>query len=410
MRCCVFTVVLGVTVGSFLMEESLSNWIKCLCRDLLECERIDDLDLQTSIILVGQYMLENQSISRLEEIEESLKQEPSKNSPDEFEIIKLIAKFAVSSDCRYREDFVSHIISMPEIIQTHLMLAIQNENTDDHEFLPECTDERQFFSPDMGCSQCSECIMKDKELANHINEIANFVERERKLEEQMKVEYTTHLNKMMDLESNLSEKSSIIRELTVNLSTAKKIEADLACEQADKIQLQRQLSTLQDQVDSLSQMGKRAENAEKLVDRLKEKIDRYEGLAEQLKCECAAHQETHTKLIQSEQELDSLRKVKQHLEEYRKRCAENAITIADLTERLGTSEDDIRRLNSQLTDAIQGKHLVESTAQLLSSELLAASEIVRDSERGVGVGEYRQTALSHCALTCSRDGNQRAQS
>ena len=50
-------------------------------------------------------------------------------------------------------------------------------------------------------------------------------------------------------------------------------------------------------------------------------------MKQQLKAESAAHTITHAKLIESEQELDVLRKAKVQVDEYRVQCAESSIQV-----------------------------------------------------------------------------------
>jgi hypothetical protein len=54
---------------------------------------------------------------------------------------------------------------------------------------------------------------------------------------------------------------------------------------------------------------------------------RTTGIRLQLKAESAAHTETHAKFVECEQEVDSLRKVKAQVDEYRGQCAESAIQV-----------------------------------------------------------------------------------
>jgi hypothetical protein len=51
------------------------------------------------------------------------------------------------------------------------------------------------------------------------------------------------------------------------------------------------------------------------------------GVKQQLKAESTAHSETHSKLLGAEKEVDSLKKVKIQVEEYRSQCAESAIQV-----------------------------------------------------------------------------------
>lgn len=74
---------------------------------------------------------------------------------------------------------------------------------------------------------------------------------------------------------------------------------------------------------------------------------RTEGVRLQLKAESAAHTETHAKFVECEQEVDSLRKMKTQVDEYRGQCAESAIQVcAKYTEK------------SPLSQKFRGPHLL----------------------------------------------------
>jgi hypothetical protein len=53
----------------------------------------------------------------------------------------------------------------------------------------------------------------------------------------------------------------------------------------------------------------------------------HQGIKVQLKAESAAHTDTHASLVAANQELDSLKRVKVQLDEYRSQSAESAIQV-----------------------------------------------------------------------------------
>ena len=53
----------------------------------------------------------------------------------------------------------------------------------------------------------------------------------------------------------------------------------------------------------------------------------YQGIKGQLKAESAAHTDTHASLVAANQELDSMKRVKVQLDEYRSQSAESAIQV-----------------------------------------------------------------------------------
>lgn len=57
----------------------------------------------------------------------------------------------------------------------------------------------------------------------------------------------------------------------------------------------------------------------------------YQGIKGQLKAESAAHTDTHASLVATTQELDSLKRVKVQLDEYRSQSAESAIQVISVS-------------------------------------------------------------------------------
>lgn len=53
----------------------------------------------------------------------------------------------------------------------------------------------------------------------------------------------------------------------------------------------------------------------------------HQGIKGQLKAESAAHTDTHASLVAANQELESLKRVKVQLDEYRSLSAESAIQV-----------------------------------------------------------------------------------
>jgi DNA repair exonuclease SbcCD ATPase subunit len=402
------------------MEISLENWIYCTCEDYLQLEHSPSLPLdpdsegnqtdenksrnklKNSVLLLGKYLFPHLMITQLLDLKNGILRlfqieevTADDENDDLLSIIKLLLQFVVSPHCEERENFVSHILSLSPEIQEHLMEAIQSQNRGTEVPIDSEEDEDKYHNPtpqkkinrnEMNI-YCDLCPKLKQELEKYRKEITSFVQRERQREEQYKSENSFQMHKIMDLESLVTEKSNIITQLSAEVSSLTKKDLEHTNSSKERSKMSQKISDLQDQVDSLIQMSKRADIAEKQVEKLREKLDRLDGVSEQLKAETSAHNETHVTLLQYEQELNILRTAKQHLEEYRKRCVENEIQINDLKIQLKKSEDRNESLLSQSQELMAGNEQSSNQTKILTAELLNASEEIRNHERGVGVGE-----------------------
>jgi myosin heavy subunit len=401
------------------MNQSLIQWISFTCHDHLQITTENLLDHSSSsenefihqlVVLLSQYLLPDEHIETVNDMLHIFMKffrikdrDEEKNEEDqEILMIKLLLKFVVSPHCNERESFVSYILSLSPEIQEDLMEAIQSddleEEEDEHHPSPQkmidlsssCSSSRNHEN----ASYCDLCPKLKQELEKCHKEISSFVQRERLQEENHKAENSLQMHKIMDLESLVTEKTSLLNQLTSEFNQLKKKESELAQEAKEKSTMAMKITGLQDQVDSLIQMSKRAELAEKQVEKLREKLDRLDGVSDQLKAETMAHNETHVTLLQYEQELHTLRTAKQHLEEYRKRCVENEIQMNDLKIQLKKSEGNNESLLSQLKELMDGNELSSNQTKILTAELLNASEEIRNHERGLGVGKCNSAKIS----------------
>jgi acetolactate synthase small subunit len=391
------------------METSLEDWIYFTCEDYLHLDQESSFahvqsqnKLEYSILLLGNYLFPKLMISNLLELKNGilrifrLPEVSTSDGENNFlPIITLLLQYVVSPHCQERENFVSHILSLNPEIQEHLMEAIQSQpavhEEDDEEFIGETSHHLTPSQKKPNSNEinfyCDLCPQLKQELDKCHIEIASFVQREKQREEQFKSENSFQMHKIMDLESLVTEKMNQMTELSTEMTLLQKKEIDYSNSVKEKSKLIQKMAELQDQVDSLIQMSKRADVAEKQVEKLKEKLDRLDGVAEQLKAETKAHNETHVTLLQYEQELNTLRTAKQHLEDYRKRCVESEIQINDLKIQLKKSEDRNEYLLSQSQELMAGNEQSSNQTKILTAELLNASEEIRNHERGVGVGE-----------------------
>jgi myosin heavy subunit len=415
------------------MNRSLIQWISLTCHDhlhitsqtLLDHSSTENEFIANLIIVLGQHLLPNEHIktpndmlhifTKFFRINGEYDQINEENQM--VLMLKLLLKFVVSPHCGERESFVAYILSLTPEIQEDLMEALQSGDLEDinveeeQEEIAEAEDspqkkEKSSFPSSTWSheneSYCDLCPQLKQELEKCHKEISSFVQRERLQQESHRTENSLQMHKIMDLESLVTEKTSLLNQITSEFNQLKKKELEIAQEVKEKSAMAMKISELQDQVDSLIQMSKRADVAEKQVEKLREKLDRLDGVSEQLKAETTAHNETHVTLLQYEQELNTLRTAKQHLEEYRKRCVENEIQINDLKIQLKKSEGSNESLLSQLKELMDGNELSSNHAKILTKELLNASEEIRNHERGLGVGKHSLLHLTSLPLTVGR--------
>ena len=407
------------------MEESLSNWVYKTCQELLNLQVNLDTNLNHLIIQFSHYLIQERiekvenyqtlieiqryflQLLQLEEIfSSSFSSSSSQIEIDIYFLIKLLLKYVVSSICNERERFVSFIITLDPIIQEYLMEAIQSipdgqlsmllvtNEEEDNEITHKSSISISTSTTTTSTTNhsnleyyCNNCHLYKIELEKYQKEIKSCLEREKGLEEQNKNENSLQMHKIMDLESLVTEKKIEIREIKDELEILQKKDIDNQNKLKEKKDLERKVYELQEQVDSLIQMSKRAEIAEKQVEKMKDKIERLDRVNELLQAETQAHNETHSTLLQLEQEVTTLRTTKHHLEEYRKRCIENEIIIKDLQLQIVKYETINNQLQHDLQNKIEGNQVTFNQTKLLTKELLDVTETLRECERGVGVGK-----------------------
>ena len=246
---------------------------------------------------------------------------------------------------------------------------------------------------------CNNCHKIEKELSNHMKQIEHLLKREKDLEEKLIEENTVFLNKNMDMQDIIHEKDSLLKDQILQIESHKEKESELQFKVEDFELMSEKVSCLQDEVDLLQPLQKRSESAENQLSRMHEKLDKLDGVKDQLKAEVESHNETQTELLELQVEIDSLRKAKVQVVEYRDRCAENAITIGDLTCQLKSSKEEIQDLTIKLNQVSEGHHITENYSKSLVDELKVASEALRNSEREGGIGKNRCIEYIACHTT-----------
>ena len=136
------------------------------------------------------------------------------------------------------------------------------------------------------------------------------------------------------------------------------------------------------------------ESLEIQLERYRDKIEEFGDVKVQLKDEIAAHSAHYTALLNSEQEVESLKKFKLQVETYRQELSETKISLTELSLRYQEQQDVINSLsstNSNISNA-QHDHLIQQ--QSYKSQLQVALERIRELECmntinvGDGISEF----------------------
>jgi hypothetical protein len=373
------------------MESNLINWLELACSEVLQCENVSSLSLEECVVFVGKNLFGIDGDLDTNGVHDHISDKIGVyyNPQLVTNTVKLILKYVVSPECPEREQFVSHIISMSSSMQECLMKTIQEESTDSPPIPPKkearlAVEQPERLQTDFPCDMC---FRKDRELEKYSRDLSDAINRESALEEKLQVENSANLRQVLDLECIINEKDIAIKRMKADIAALQKTESELLTSVKEKSTLVNKISTLEDRIDILEPLANRAETASNQLERLKEKMDRLTGVQEQLRAESESHNETHARLLEAQQELDTLRTSKSHLEDYRTRCAENQITIADLTSRLAFSESSAQALAAELDAVREGSHNSEKMAKRLNDELKNASEELKSFNRVTGIGD-----------------------
>ena len=174
--------------------------------------------------------------------------------------------------------------------------------------------ETEMYKEVLNCLKCKE---NEKELERVTNELSSVIEAHNELEMKLRAELAQQNNKLVDSElllvdkdeqigehkSLCSELKNRIEELEVNL---KRVDKD--CDQ---------VRMLQDQIDILRPKAEKLEKTESQLEKLRDKIEELKDVKVQLVKEQTDHQQTFSRLVVVEKEVENLQKAKTQLDEYR---------------------------------------------------------------------------------------------
>jgi hypothetical protein len=415
--------------------ESIEIWVQSLFELIWtsgvegEIDR-DDVPLepfskQVLIVAAELFSSEITSVAELKTaIAFSLELDVARITNDFHDLAKLCLIYAVSHKCPERSTYVQDIIGLEARVQAELMnhikcgpnaclkeplagtdscgslrheFGLSSAGTHDHE-QPESplndhrtassmtARKRKLTSGDEEIV-CIVCVDKEKQINELHAAMKKAAEKEDTLVQEFSREKSAQVSKLMDAELMLLQKDESITNLNVEI---KKLLEALA-EQEEKLvkikEYEIQVQHLHDDLDVLRPKALKVDALEAQTERLKQKLDEMSDTKQQLIKESAEHSKTHSKLVDATRELDSLRRTKAQLEEYRAQCAEYEITVNDLKLKLADVEFqllDALNKNGSLAESQRTK-LMET--QHLSEELQAASQHLQQLERTGGIGE-----------------------
>ena len=293
--------------------------------------------------------------------------------------------FAVSNACAERTYFVRCIMNLEAEHQTNLMEIIQDNLQ--NMFTAEYITATSIAKVDSSSSSlvdhtgtdfdsqtgqyCSVCREKDELVKQLQKELIEISSREQTNDSKLKIELAATMNRLVDVELAVLERDKQLQVATKRLeeSETKMNETEeFIRQQKDKY---TKLELLRDEVDVLRPMAEKAEHNEKQIIRLREKLDELTDIKQQLKAESQAHEDTHSKLLLAEQELDSTRKYKVQVDEYRAQLTESSILLQDMTLRAKMRDNQILELRQQMEYLEAGNRGHFEEAQHLAGELQA---------------------------------------
>lgn len=236
---------------------------------------------------------------------------------------------------------------------------------------------------------CMDCLLKDESILDLKTELdtIRLKSDDYKLISKLKTDNVTSSNKLVDAELLIIEKEEELNKKNIKIQDLIKQKQELEDIIKENIIISKTITELQDQLDVLKPQAEKVDLVERQMERLRERLDDLNNIKSQLKSESLQHEITHNNLLIAEKELDSLRKFKSQLEEYRIINAEAKIELNELKLKLAQKEQDIQLLqqnNTCFNNGQQGKLL---QTHHLMEELRETSEQLREVERNGGIGD-----------------------
>ena len=382
------------------IHSSLNIWLEDVFSQIIsEDEVVNDCStLDSRIKILGAFIFSLSYESTLEEVKtmlsESLDVEVTVLT-DNMTVIEACLVCAVSQICENRAIFVQRIMAMDPAVQNHLMQAIKGnmqryktksepDNKVDMQTREQYNRSNNVLREE---STCPNCCGKDKEIKYLNEQLSKNFKKEGETENQLRTDLIEKMKKLADAELSLLDREDQLNQKDIELEKQTSKISELSQKLSLQTTLSLQVSKLQDELDILRPIAQRADVAEAQMEKLRERLDELAGAKQQLKAESAAHSETHSRLLEVQREVESLRKYKKDVDEYRNLYAELSIRSEELTLRLSQKEQEVGRLSQQI-EAMNDVHSGQSEAsQRLQAELCAAQTQLQEMGRGVGIGD-----------------------
>ena len=393
------------------MEDTLKKWVLCVCTDLLQIPDADCNLFSDNVLSIAKHMLQEEDGSFDDHriaVARSLHLREDDN--DVMTTAAMLLKYAVSVNCVMKSEYVNHIIKMSSGMQEELMKIIQDESMtrsddeddeedeSDDDFVDEFAEEinneedlknsEQENMPSKLEECCDKCQEKELDLLNHKNQVNVLLQREKELQEKLTEENTLFMNKQIDLREIIQEKEASLQERNAELQLLEDEKKELLSKVSEMDELTEKVATLQDEIDVLQPVVKRAEAAESQLSRMIDKLDKLDGVNNRLRNEVEAHNKTQEELINCKKEVEAFNVMKSQVTDYRDRCAESTIKINELTSQLELAQEEVNTLTIKLKNVSEGQKESEYNNKSLTDELKVANEALRNSEFEGGIGEY----------------------
>ena len=410
------------------MEEILYTWLESAFHRCQVDETLiaSELSMSDKILTVGRNIFSLIDNSSFDDIYDAISTHFNREIPytlfqSQLFIIEALLIVGVSSSCIQRSSFVELIMTLDLDQQKNIMNSIKNNlyhffdslpieeiviseekscdtshadqindceesldksNRDDQRFENTFIDHQR-----VSCRQCDDNQIRSNKLSK---EIEMFSIRENEYKEKMRSEMTIITNKLMDAEIAIINKDEMYTQQCIIVDELSnkvlELEGKLKCNE----HVQAQFQTLQDEIDVLKPKAERLDITELRVEKMRSRLEDLKNVKEQLQVESTSHTVTHNKLLEMEQEVESLRYTKSQLEEYRIRNVEYSLQVEELIMELKQRDKDINEWKNQCKLLREYEEGYKENNQHLYKELRAFEEQVRDNsikrEGGIGDG------------------------
>jgi hypothetical protein len=388
-------------------EEFLNSWLKNAYDITFQDENFDQFSEEEKFLTLGQVIFELPDNSNLMDVvSHIMKIYKVELSEDSTELItEYYLVHALSDNCYNKSDYVCGIMTLEKQVQEFIMDIIRrNINSIENEIVDE--------SPEN--VNCKNCIAKDVEINNMKLELSDLVEKlnedvidKEKLKDLLSKESENEFkeSKILELEDTLKNVQEKLDRVSQNMLDSDMQVLSLSTDLARRIEYTEQLEVkhnevttlytklllqsneMRDELDILRPKADRTDGAEIQLDKLRSKLEELQEIKNQLKTESVSHNATFAKMVDYEIELEELRKLKNHMDEYRTQNQEYKLSTDEMKIKLDEKEHELNRMREENEVLAREERKVVSQAQSIEEELKITLERLRELERVGGVGD-----------------------